>query len=468
MKSKASWFCAILFALFFLVTSLHIAAGRLLWFDEISAIRLAQLPDIASLWRIQNTFRGDSPPIVYHLLVRLFYALTGHSDIAARLLSALAMTAAMLVVFDIGRRLTDGIGGLIGMCVLGGSFLPFYGYEGRPYALIVLFTAIALWLWLFTKSESKPAAAAFGVTMLLAVTTHFNSVLAMVPFGVWELYRWRPWQKVSWKLVAGTAGMLAGLGLCVPQMRAFAGWSTSFWCPPTPGALVQVLTSIFPSGLFVLAAFGILICLVGTKAAPMGDAERLCWIFLSIPPAGYIVAELITNAFYDRYLIAILPGIAVAFACLAWRHLDRPASVALLLFLAVLVVGRQMKPARHPETIEPLSATGQQLYTRQALAAEAGLVADGKRTIITDFMLLQELRYYSRHSELYAMYDADAVPMMCKLFDSACWNLESVKAQAKEVAAFNPSDRLLSEMQRSGFRPMLKSTNPTIFYFSTE
>src|SRR5271157_4672717 len=103
MKSKGSWLCAVLIGLFFLLTNLYIASKRLLWFDELSTLRIAQLPDLATLWRVQTSFRGDSAPIVYHLLVRFFYYVTGHAEITVRLLSALAVTAAMLVVFDCAR-----------------------------------------------------------------------------------------------------------------------------------------------------------------------------------------------------------------------------------------------------------------------------------------------------------------------------------------------------------------------------
>jgi hypothetical protein len=74
--------------------------------------------------------------------------------------------------------------------------------------------------------------------------------------------------------------------------------------------------------------------------------------------AGFVLAEAVTNAFYNRYLIAVLAGVAVGFACLVSRYLTRPAALAFLLFLAALATGRQVGQARHPEMIEPPSAPG--------------------------------------------------------------------------------------------------------------
>jgi 4-amino-4-deoxy-L-arabinose transferase-like glycosyltransferase len=465
MKSKGSWLCAILISLFFLATNIHIASKRLLWFDELSTLRIAKLPDLATLWQVQTSFRADSAPIVYHLLVRLFFQLTGHAEITVRLLSALAMTAAILVVFDCARRLTNGVCGLIAVCVLASSFLTHYGYEGRPYAPVVLFTAIALWLWLNTE-DSKPAAVAFGVVIFLLIEMHFNAVLALVPFGAWELFRWRPWRWPSSKFVAGVAGMFGAVGLSVVQMRQSAGWSGTSWCAPTAHALMVIWPSMFPVGLIVLAVMGILLCLARTGLKPMGDAERLCWFFLTIPFVGYILAEAVTNAFYDRYLIAILPGVAVGFACLVSRCLNRPASMALLLFFAALTIGRQVVQARHPEAIGPPSAGNQQLHLREVLAAEDSLLGEGKRNIITDFELMDALRYYSKRPDVYVMYGPDDDPLFCKYFGSACWDLGAVSIHAAETAAVYPTDLLLTTMNRAGFQATVKTTNPMVVYFS--
>ncbi len=466
MKDAEGWLFAILFSLLFLSTNLYIASKRLLWFDEINTLQIAQLPDVKTLWEVQNGFRGDSPPIVYHLLVRLIYHLTGKAEIAVRLLSAVAMSLALLVVFDCARRLTDATYGLLALCVMASSFLSYYGYEGRPYALVVLFTSIALWLWLHTKTDSKPAALAFGVTMFLALTMQFNAVLALVPFGVWELFHWKPWKLPSWKLFAGVAATVCAFGLCLPQMKQASAWFVISWCPPSIPALVAVYGEIFPAGLIVLSGFAVLVCLVRSAGKPMGDAERVCWLFLLIPIAGFVVAEAVTNAFYNRYLIAILPGVAVAFACLVWRYLTRPATIAFLVVFGGGAALIQMAHAHNAEILEPPSAYGEQLHTREALAVEDALVADGKKIVITSFCHLKEMQYYSKRPELYAMFGPDSAPPFCKYFGSTCLNTDSLKAHAQEAVGFYPSTVLLGEMARAGFQITVRKTNPMIVYFS--
>jgi Dolichyl-phosphate-mannose-protein mannosyltransferase len=473
-ETRIAWLSATVFAFFFFSTNLYISHKRLLWFDEINTVNVARLPDLATLWKVQNSFRADSAPIMYHLLVRLFYGLSGHAESSVRFLSSVAMILAMLVVFDCARRLAGAAAGLIAFCVLGSSFLTYYGFEGRPYALVVLFAAIALWLWLHTPENGRPAAVAFGIAVFLAVTMHFQGVLLLVPFGIWVLFRWRPWRMPAPKLIAGVAGVICAVGISLGQMRHSSDWAAYSWCPPSLGALSEVFGEMFPYGLFILASFALLACRFGTVGRPdaqqsqmMTDAERLCWLFLTIPFAGYVLAEAVTNSFYNRYLITMLPGVAVAFACLASRHLNRLATIALLLLMTAGMGWRQIQRAKNAETIEPPASPGQQALTRQTLAAEDALVADGRKIIIAYPLMLDQAQYYSKRPQLYAMYGSeDPNPLYCKYFGSACLDLDAIKARVKEAAAINPTSKFLADMAQAGFQSTVKMVNPTVVYFS--
>jgi hypothetical protein len=103
-----SWIVASLLAFFFLSASAYIATKRLFWFDEIFTVTVARLPDLATVWKALGDY-VDSAPIGYHILARAAYNLSGQWDVSIRLLSAAAMAAAMLIVFDCARRLTNGL-----------------------------------------------------------------------------------------------------------------------------------------------------------------------------------------------------------------------------------------------------------------------------------------------------------------------------------------------------------------------
>lgn len=145
---------AVSLAAFYLVTSIYIASHRFLWFDEILTIDIARLPNVATMW--QALAHGvDATPPGYHIVVRMFVKLLGSSEVAVRLPSILAMIAGLLITFDCARRLTDGLHGLVALGVLSCSFLPYYGYEARAYAIYFMLAALSFWLWTCTTDNKK-------------------------------------------------------------------------------------------------------------------------------------------------------------------------------------------------------------------------------------------------------------------------------------------------------------------------
>ena len=137
------WSLAFLLAGFYVVTSLYISSHRLLWFDEIFTAMITRLPDVHAIWKALSETADSTPPL-YFLITRIFDQMFHHADIGIRVPSALALGAGLLVTFDIARRLTDGLYGLIAMSFLTTSFVTYYGYEARPYALYFMLAAIGV------------------------------------------------------------------------------------------------------------------------------------------------------------------------------------------------------------------------------------------------------------------------------------------------------------------------------------
>ena len=238
---------------------------------------------------------------------------------------------AYLITFDCARRLTDNLHALASLALLGCSLLPYYGYEARPYSLYFMLAAMELWLWLNTSDNGKSSTVLFGVTFFLAFCVHFYSALCLVPYAAFETSRWKPWKAPSPKLLAGILGVLCGVALFSQQIRAARTLSRGFWAPPSQGALLRIFGDFFPFGLFIGAAA---LLWIAWTAQPerlllglMLPSERVAWCFLLIPIAGYVLAKLVTNAFYDRYFIGMLPGVALALACALWRHRHKARSV---------------------------------------------------------------------------------------------------------------------------------------------
>jgi len=477
---KLALAAAMLLAAFYFATSIYIASHRLFWFDEFFTVRIAQLPAWTMIWTALS-HAADSLPPFYYMLVRAFMTLFGTNEVIARLPSALAMVAGLLLTFDCARRLTNGLHGLIALSVLTCSFLPYYGYEARSYALYFMFAALGFWVWAKTASTLR-AATLFGVVLFFAVTMHYYAAMCLVPYALWELLRWQRGQHPSLKLVAGFVGVAVPAILMSPLIVSFSRkFSSGFWNRPSFAELRAIFPQLFPDALLLLALIAVWIVLSANDekdetAPPMAAAEAVGWLFLAIPLIGFALAELGTNAFFSRYFICVLPGVAVAFSCLLWRAFQNNYRVPLgiLLLLAGWGVWKQMTVVEHPESVE---ATG----IRDFLSIESLLRAEGKHYMVfSPPLIFSEAQYYSLHPDDCILLlppdferPSGAQPSspdpylhqrlllnLSQFYPMRFWQLYNVRAYASEVALIAPSQDVLDALQQSGFQMQVRSAAP--------
>ncbi len=463
---KLSFLAAAILTAFYLATSLYIAAHRLFWFDEIFTVSISRLPHNSSIWTAL-AHAADSLPPVYYLIVRFSEKVFGQGEVAARLPSALAMAAGLLITFDCARRLSDGLHGLIALCVLSCSYLPYYGYEARSYAVYFMLAALSLWLWACTSNDDLWAALAFGGTLFFAVTVHYYAVLLLVPYALFELAHWKAGQRPSRKLIAGVVGTVLPVLLFLPVILPFARqFSPGFWARPTFHQLQATLPALFPDGLFLLVLITIWIVLLARDKPltvnAMSSGEAVGWLFLAMLLAGFALAKWKTNAFVDRYFIGVLPGVAVAFSCLLWRNyrVQRMVAYGALLILATCGMARQISTARHPEAID--SFLLQQDRTRQFRDLEPMLHNEGKRYIVFPSDLVHlEAAYYSPHPEdCILLLGADGAREsnrtrmelnLAHYYPLQFWEIDDLRRHARETALIDPRPSALHALQEAGF-----------------
>ncbi len=454
---------ALAIAAFYLATSISIAGRRLFWFDELVTVLISRLPGAS---RIVHALAqtDNNMPAPYFLVVHWFFQLFGVSQVAARLPSALAMTAGLLIVYDCARRLTSGLHGLIAMAVLACSCLPYYGFEARSYGIYFMLAAFCFWIWVHGQSKYL-SPVLFGAAFLASILVHYYAVLGLLPYAVWEARDWRPWRMPSAKLFAGGIAALAAAAMLVPQMSGAKRYSAIFWSPPTPVRLKAAFGELFPDALLLLAVVIIWIAVAsvarkGAPAFPMLPAERLGWLGLLIPFAGYALARAVTNAYVSRYFIGLLPGVAVACACLCWRRLSNwPAAAGVLLILAVFGLEAQYVTTRHPEFVDPFN---QQSSTRQVLQGEGSLRAQGKRyTLLTNGMLFLECWYYAKDRDQYALLVPSPqylethntpryVAGLARNYPMHFWTLDDLRRHAAETALVDPTPDVWALFKEAG------------------
>jgi Dolichyl-phosphate-mannose-protein mannosyltransferase len=473
---------AALLALFYFVTSLLIAAHRVFWFDELFTLHIARLPGLATIWTALGNGVDALPP-TYYMLVRAFDSLFGPAEIAARLPSAIAMAVGLLAIFDCARRLTDGLHGLIALSVATCSFLPYYGYEARSYAIYFMLAAIALWLWVDDRLSTRTQAMLFGACFLVGVCFHYYFVMCLAPYFLWELLRWKPGQKPSAKLVGGIVGSIVPVLVLSPLILSFSRkFAGGYWNRPSFLELRAIYSQLFPDGLFLLALIAIWIVLAKSSSAAkeetetlpaMQSAEAVGWLFLVIPLAAFFVAEWKTNAFYSRYFIGVLPGVAVAFAFLLWRHFRAIPQVSMGVFvlLAAWGVGQQLTVIRHPDKVE---ATG----IRQFLEVQSLLQVEGKQYFVfSGPLLFLEAQQYSDHPErcvLLLPSDFSRQPKpgpdpylhqrlelnLSQYYPLQVWTLDDLRRNAFQSVLVEPDEQALRDVKRAGLQPRTRLATP--------
>jgi len=457
-------------AVFYLGTSIYIAAHRWFWYDELYTVLISRLPNTPAILDALS-HADNNMPAPYFLVVHAFLRLLPRAEVAARLPSALALALGLLITFDCTRRLTDGLHGLIAAAFLGCTLLPYYGYEARSYGIYFMFAAMSFWVWSQTPKQSWRAAAWFGTIMLAGTLFHYYCVLCMVPFAAWEAIYWKPWRLPSPKLLAGGAGIAAAAVLLAHQIFGANRYAAAFWSPPTLYGLRNVFSGLIPDGLFLLALLMLLIVLRGprqtTAVAPMQPAESAGWLCLLIPLAGYALALAVTNAFVPRYFMGMLPGLAIALACWFQRqfpHARRVSTGVVLVLTAVALYG-QWEAVRRPESIQQFD---QQTLTRRMLQLEDSLRSEGKRYFLCfNGMLYVEVDYYSRQpgdyrllippeKELRSLNTVRYAMGLARNYPYRFWTLADLQQHARETALIQPSETTLNLLQSAGIRSVIR------------
>jgi 4-amino-4-deoxy-L-arabinose transferase-like glycosyltransferase len=154
-----------------------------------------------------DIMRVDKPPLLYWLQVAAYHFF-GMNEFAARLPSALAALATVLLCYELGRRMFSAAAGLYGGLIVAST--PMFCAAARfanPDALLNCFTVLALFLfWRGYNRAGWLWFASLGAAMGLAVLAK-GPVGLVLPLAVMSLFLL--WQR-SWRIF-WNRGFLAGV-----------------------------------------------------------------------------------------------------------------------------------------------------------------------------------------------------------------------------------------------------------------
>ena len=140
---------AIAVAVLFLALALMVfeSSALSLLFDELLTWATATLPTPQLIWRSLVVAPLPLDPPLYHWIEHYVIQALGDSEFAVRLSSMAGMLATLWCVYVFTARAGDRVAGVLAMNIVIASGALFYGYNARPYGLVLAAAAGALVCW---------------------------------------------------------------------------------------------------------------------------------------------------------------------------------------------------------------------------------------------------------------------------------------------------------------------------------
>lgn len=173
--------------------------------------------------------------------------------------------------------------------------------------------------------------------------------------------------------------------------------------------------------------------------------------------------------------MGVLPGVAVAFAVLMWRHFRRTTQIAT--GVCVLLVGwgvaQQMTTVRHPDKVE---ATG----IRPFLEIESALRLEGKRYyVFSGPLLFLEAQQYSAHPEqVVLLLPSDFNRQMnggpdpylhqrleanlAQYYPMQIWTVDDLLQHRAEAALIEPDQVAVRDLKNAGISVTTRFGDPVV------
>lgn len=316
---------AILIAAFALRT--HTIGAQSFWNDEGSSYvqSLRTFPEIAS-----HAGRDIHPPGYYWLLA-IWRVVTGETETAYRMFSALASLVTMALTYAVGRRIGGRAVGLLAALLSAlNTFSIYYAQEARMYALLSLWGAAStLTLLRLIDQPSRRRALLHGIITAAGLWTGYAFPFVMLAHGLYTvivLARQRARQHALrlflHYVLANAFAFLLLLPWLPTALAQISAWPNTGQPIPTGEALAIILHWLTfgltatgePLAIpLILMLFGLLGSLLRPAHPQQPLKQILPIVWAGIPLAVFLVLGLFREANL-KHLLPAQPGVSIAIA----------------------------------------------------------------------------------------------------------------------------------------------------------
>jgi len=328
----------------------------------------------------------------YYLFMHFWTAVFGDSAVAMRVPSVLAAAAAAAAVVGlVAGRLFGRFAGLCAGTLF--ALIPMVtrmAQEARPYAFVVLFAALSTWLLLRAVDEPRWGRwTLYGLGMTLLGASQLSALALVAGHLVVVLVHGR---RNFWRFaVAFAVAMLPLVPLAVlslsepemvvhmlpaPDLLALFGVSHPF--PPGSAVWPQMFRST--AAAWIIVPLALLAVVTGRRNRR--DAWLAVGMFAAPIVAVWLVSQGPISVYWARYLLFVLPSLAVAaglrLAALRWPVV----SVAALLAFAAVTIPDQAavrSPDAHDAAFYPYTMFSERPGQYASYERLAGVISAGYR-----------------------------------------------------------------------------------------
>jgi 4-amino-4-deoxy-L-arabinose transferase-like glycosyltransferase len=165
-----------------------------------------------SLFDTLRSVLGETNPPLFYLLDWVSLTLFGAGEVSLRLVSAVAGTATVPVAYELGRTIVSRrVGLILGALVAVNPLLLWFSQEARPYALMILFTALSFLF--FAKALDDPSRRNLGwwvVASAVAFASHYFAIFLIAAEAAVLLLSTKD-RRATWRAVGVTAAAVVVL-----------------------------------------------------------------------------------------------------------------------------------------------------------------------------------------------------------------------------------------------------------------
>jgi mannosyltransferase len=257
----------------------------------------------------------------YYVLMWLEVRLAGHSELALRLPSALAMAAAAALITVTGRRLVSGRAGLAaGLTFAALPAVSWFAQDARPFALETAAAATASYFLVRLAGDGgcERWAPCYAASLVVLGLTNLFGLL-LIPAHAVAVAAWRgryPRQALARRWLR--AATIACVTLLPLMAVAWGQRGQVGWLQPPGGAAALATGRLVGSTGLLLAA--VVLTGMGMAYAALGHRlgadwpvrlPALCLPWLLVPPLILIAASQFQPAYTFRYIVFCMPAAAL-------------------------------------------------------------------------------------------------------------------------------------------------------------